>query len=155
MVDGYNIIFAWEELKSLAKTSMDAARTALIEILSNYQGYRRCKVIIVFDAYKIKGGERRQEKHGSVDVVFTKEGETADTYIERLTYEMNGKYRVRVATSDRQEQIIALGNGAFRLSASELKGEIERTNLEISSFLNEYARKNQIRHRNNIKIPKK
>lgn len=155
VVDGYNIIFAWEELKSLAKTSMDAARTALIEILSNYQGYRRCKVIIVFDAYKIKGGERRQEKHGSVDVVFTKEGETADTYIERLTYEMNGKYRVRVATSDRQEQIIALGNGAFRLSASELKGEIERTNLEISSFLKEYARKNQIRHRNNIKIPKK
>lgn len=155
VVDGYNIIFAWEELNSLAKTSMDAARTALIEILSNYQGYRRCKVIIVFDAYKIKGGERRQEKHGSVDVVFTKEGETADTYIERLTYEMNGKYRVRVATSDRQEQIIALGNGAFRLSASELKGEIERTNLEISSFLKEYARKNQIRHRNNIKIPKK
>ena len=155
VVDGYNIIFAWEELKSLAKTSMDAARTALIEILSNYQGYRRCKVIIVFDAYKIKGGERRREKHGSVDVVFTKEGETADTYIERLTYEMNGKYRVRVATSDRQEQIIALGNGAFRLSASELKGEIERTNLEISSFLKEYARKNQIRHRNNIKIPKK
>lgn len=155
VVDGYNIIFAWEELKSLAKTSMDAARTALIEILSNYQGYRRCEVIIVFDAYKIKGGERRQEKHGSVDVVFTKEGETADTYIERLTYEMNGKYRVRVATSDRQEQIIALGNGAFRLSASELKGEIERTNLEISSFLKEYARKNQIRHRNNIKIPKK
>ena len=155
LVDGYNIIFAWEELKSLAKTSMDAARTALIEILSNYQGYRRCKVIIVFDAYKIKGGERRQEKHGSVDVMFTKEGETADTYIERLTYEMNGKYRVRVATSDRQEQIIALGNGAFRLSASELKGEIERTNLEISSFLKEHARKNQIRHRNNIKIPKK
>ena len=155
VVDGYNIIFAWEELKSLAKTSMDAARTALIEILSNYQGYRRCKVIVVFDAYKIKGGERRQEKHGSVDVVFTKEGETADTYIERLTYEMNGKYRVRVATSDRQEQIIALGNGAFRLSASELKREIERTNLEISSFLKEHARKNQIRHRNNIKIPKK
>ena len=155
VVDGYNIIFAWEELKSLAKTSMDAARTALIEILSNYQGYRRCKVIVVFDAYKIKGGERRQEKHGSVDVVFTKEGETADTYIERLTYEMNGKYRVRVATSDRQEQIVALGNGAFRLSASELKGEIERTNLEISSFLKEHARKNQIRHRNNIKIPKK
>lgn len=155
VVDGYNIIFAWEELKSLAKTSMDAARTALIEILSNYQGYQRCKVIIVFDAYKIKGGERRQEKHGSVDVVFTKEGETADTYIERLTYEMNGKYRVRVATSDRQEQIIALGNGAFRLSASELKGEIKRTNLEISSFLKEYARKNQIRHRNTIKIPKK
>ena len=155
VVDGYNIIFAWEELKSLAKTSMDAARTALIEILSNYQGYRRCKVIIVFDAYKIKGGERRQEKHGSVDVMFTKEGETADTYIERLTYEMNGQYRVRVATSDRQEQIIALGNGAFRLSASELKGEIERTNLEISSFLKEHARKNQIRHRNNIKIPKK
>ena len=88
-------------------------------------------------------------------MVFTKEAETADTYIERLSYEMNGKYRVHVATSDRQEQIIALGNGAFRLSASELKAEIERTNLEISSFLKEHARKNQIRHRNGIEIPKK
>ena len=155
IVDGYNIIFAWDELKSLAKNNMDGARTALIEILANYQGYRKCKVIVVFDAYKIKGGERRQEKHGTVDVVFTKEAETADTYIERLSYEMNGKYRVRVATSDRQEQIIALGNGAFRLSASELKAEIERTNLEISSFLKEHARKNQIRHRNGIEIPKK
>lgn len=155
IVDGYNIIFAWDELKSLARTSLDAARTALIEILSNYQGYRKCKVIAVFDAYKIKGGERRQEKHGPVDVVFTKEAETADTYIERLSYEMNGKYRVRVATSDRQEQIIALGNGAFRLSAAELKAEIERTNLEISTFLKEHERKNQIRHRNGIRIPKK
>ncbi len=155
IVDGYNIIFAWDELKSLAKNNMDGARTALIEILANYQGYRKCKVIVVFDAYKIKGGERRQEKHGTVDVVFTKEAETADTYIERLSYEMNGKYRVRVATSDRQEQIVALGNGAFRLSASELKAEIERTNLEISSFLKEHARKNQIRHRNGIEIPKK
>ena len=155
IVDGYNIIFAWDELKSLAKTSLDAARTALIEILSNYQGYRRCKVIAVFDAYKIKGGQRRTEKHGSINVVFTKEAETADTYIERLSYEMNGRYRVRVATSDRQEQIIALGNGAFRLSAAELKAEVERTNLEISSFLKEYERKNQIRHRNGIKIPQK
>lgn len=155
IVDGYNIIFAWDELKSLAKTSLDAARTALIEILSNYQGYRRCKVIAVFDAYKIKGGQRRTEKHGSIDVVFTKEAETADTYIERLSYEMNGRYRVRVATSDRQEQIIALGNGAFHLSAAELKAEVERTNLEISSFLKEYERKNQIRHRNGIKIPQK
>lgn len=154
VVDGYNIIFAWEE-RNRWRRPVWTRRDCLIEILSIHQGYRRCKVIIVFDAYKIKGGERRQEKHGSVDVMFTKEGETADTYIERLTYEMNGKYRVRVATSDRQEQIIALGNGAFRLSASELKGEIERTNLEISSFLKEYARKNQIRHRNNIKIPKK
>ncbi len=155
IVDGYNIIFAWDELNSLSRISMDAARTALIEILSNYQGYRKCKVIAVFDAYKIKGGERRQEKHGAVDVVFTKEAETADTYIERLSYEMNGKYRVRVATSDRQEQIIALGNGAFRLSASELKAEIQRTNLEISAFLKEHARKNQIRNRNNIQVPKK
>ncbi len=155
VVDGYNIIFAWDELKSLAKISMDAARTALIEILSNYQGYRRCKVIVVFDAYKRKGGETRCEKHGTIDVIFTKEAETADTYIERFSYEMNGKYRVRVATSDRQEQMIAAGNGAFRLSASELKAEIENTNLEIGLFLKEYERKNRIKHRSGIEIPKK
>ena len=155
IVDGYNIIFAWDELKSMAKANMDAARTALVEILENYQGYRRCKVVVVFDAYKREGGERRTEKHGTIDVVFTKESETADTYIERLSYEMSGKYLLRVATSDRQEQIIAVGNGAFRLSASELKAEIERTNMEISSFLKEYTRRNKIDNRNGIKIPEK
>ena len=132
-MDGYNIIFAWDELKELAKENIDSAREALIEILGNYQGFRKCNVIAVFDAYKVKGGQRHFEKHGGVTVVYTQEAETADTYIERATYELSGKgghtslpdgaapvkgrkYRVRVATSDRLEQMIILGNDAMRVS---------------------------------------
>lgn len=155
LVDGYNIIFAWDELKDLAKTSLDAAREALIEVLSNYQGYRKCKIIAVFDAYKVRGGERHYEKCGNIDVVYTKEAETADMYIEKTTYEMSGKYVVRVATSDNLEQMIILGNGAFKLSAKELKAEIEKTNAEISAFLAEYNRKSRMDGRNRIKIPQK
>lgn len=153
LVDGYNIIFAWEELKALAKTNLDAAREALIEILSNYQGYRKCKIIAVFDAYKVKGGERRHEKCGNIDVVYTKEAETADMYIEKTTYEMKGEYLVRVATSDNLEQLIILGNGAFKLSAKEFKAEIEKTNAEISAFLTEYNRRSRMESRNTIQIP--
>lgn len=153
LVDGYNIIFAWEELKALAKTNLDAAREALIEILSNYQGYRKCKIIAVFDAYKVKGGERHHEKCGNVDVVYTKEAETADMYIEKTTYEMSGKYLVRVATSDNLEQMIILGNGAFKLSAKEFKAEIEKTNAEISAFLTEYNRRSRMESRNTIQLP--
>ncbi|MCI8646908.1 MAG: GTP-binding protein [Firmicutes bacterium] len=153
LVDGYNIIFAWDELKQLAKTSLDAAREALIEILSNYQGYRKCKIIAVFDAYKVKGGERHYEKCGNVDVVYTKEAETADMYIEKTTYEMNGKYLVRVATSDNLEQMIIVGNGAFKLSAKEFKAEIEKTNAEITAFLTDYNRKSSMESRKRITIP--
>lgn len=153
LVDGYNIIFAWEELKALAKTNLDAAREALIEILSNYQGYRKCRIIAVFDAYKVKGGERHHEKCGNVDVVYTKEAETADMYIEKTTYEMSGKYLVRVATSDNLEQLIVLGNGAFKLSAKEFKAEIEKANAEISAFLAEYNRKSRMESRNTIQLP--
>ena len=153
LVDGYNIIFAWEELKTLAKTNLDAAREALIEILSNYQGYKKCKIIAVFDAYKVKGGERHHEKCGNVDVVYTKEAETADMYIEKTTYEMSGKHLVRVATSDNLEQMIILGNGAFKLSAKEFKAEIEKTNAEISAFLTEYNRRSRMESRSTIQLP--
>lgn len=155
LVDGYNIIFAWEELKELAKVSLDAAREALIEILSNYQGYRKCRVIAVFDAYKVKGGERHFEQYENVDVVYTKEAETADMYIEKTTYEMNGKYMVRVATSDNLEQMIILGNGAFKLSAKEFKAEIEKTDAEITAFLEAYNRKSRMESRSRIKLPQK
>ncbi|NBI62736.1 GTP-binding protein [Clostridiales bacterium] len=155
LVDGYNIIFAWDELKALAKVSLDAAREALIEILSNYQGYRKCRIIAVFDAYKVKGGERRFETHDNIDVVYTKEAETADTYIEKATYEMAKKYYVRVATSDNLEQMIILGNGAFKVSAQEFQAEVERANAEITAFLAEYNRKSSMESRNRIQIPEK
>ena len=155
LVDGYNIIFAWDELKELANVNLDAAREALIEVLNNYQGYKKCSIIAVFDAYKVRGGVRRHEKHGNVDVVFTKEAETADTYIERTTHEMKGKYMVRVATSDRLEQMIITGNDAFKISAKEFKAEIEKANSEIEAFLTEYNRKARMESRNTIKIPEK
>lgn len=100
---------------------MDSARQALIEILENYQGYRKCHVIAVFDAYKVKGGERRQEKHGNVDVVYTREAETADMYIEKTAHAKSRDFHVRVATSDRLEQMIITGSGAFKVSADEFR----------------------------------
>ncbi len=155
LVDGYNIIFAWDELKALAKENLDAAREALLEILSNYQGYRKCKVIAVFDAYKVKGGERREEKYDNVQVIYTKEAETADMYIERVTYEMAKEYHVKVATSDNLEQLIITGNGAFKISAQEFKAEIQQTNAEITAFLEAYNRKSSLESKHKIKIPEK
>lgn len=155
LVDGYNIIFAWEELKELAKVNMDAAREALVEILANYQGYRKCHVIAVFDAYRVKGGERRFEKHNNVDVVYTKEAETADMYIEKTAHEKSkGKDNlVRVATSDRLEQLIIVGSGAFKVSADELKLEIEQADREIGKYIEQLNRKNYLENRNVINIP--
>ena len=152
IVDGYNIIFAWDELKALAKVNLDSAREALIEILENYQGYRKCNVVAVFDAYRVKGGTDHTEKIGDLEVVFTGEGETADTYIERMTYEMKKKYIVRVASSDTLEQMIATGNDALRMSAEDLRKEIELANDEISAFLEEYTRKNRTESINRIKL---
>ena len=111
-VDGYNIIFAWDELKDIAKENLDAARKQLCDILSNYRGFRKCRVIAVFDAYKVKGGQGSVEKYHGIHVVYTKEAETADAYIERATYEIGKHHRVRVATSDGPEQLIILGHGA-------------------------------------------
>ena len=159
LVDGYNIIFAWDELKQLAKENIDSAREALIEILGNYQGFRKCSVIAVFDAYKVKGGQRHFEEHGGVTVVYTKEAETADAYIERTTYELSGKgnrsgkrYRVRVATSDRLEQMIILGNNAHRVSANDFREEVEQVNEEIREYLKQLARRNEIENPNKLII---
>ena len=154
LVDGYNIIFAWDELKALAKINMDSARQALIEILANYQGYRKCHVIAVFDAYKVKGGERHYEKHENVDVIYTREAETADMYIEKTAHEKSGEYHVRVATSDRLEQIIITGGGAFKISADEFKAEVEQADLEISRLIEAHNMKNRQLGRNGIVLPK-
>lgn len=131
LVDGYNIIFAWPELKELADTNMDSARTRLQDILCNYQGYKKCKVILVFDGYKVKGNPGTVMEYHNIHVIFTKEAETADQYIEKVSHQLGREYRVKVATSDKLEQVIILGRGATRLSARDLKKEIEETNLEI------------------------
>ncbi|MBR4201058.1 MAG: TetM/TetW/TetO/TetS family tetracycline resistance ribosomal protection protein [Oscillospiraceae bacterium] len=125
LVDGYNIIFAWDELKALAKDDLSHARDRLLLMLQNYQGYRQCEVILVFDAYKLKGHGREIEQHGGVSVVYTKEAETADSYIERVSKQLIHGNRVRVATSDGLEQLIIMGNGALRLSAREFYAEMQ------------------------------
>ena len=131
LVDGYNIIFAWDELNKIAAENLDAARKQLCELLCNYQGYRKCRVILVFDAYKVKGGLGSVEKYHNITIVYTREAETADAYIERATYEIGRQHRVRVATSDGPEQVIILGHGALRLSASAFHEEMAEVQKQI------------------------
>lgn len=125
LVDGYNIIFAWQELKELADINIDSARDKLIEKLANYQGYRGCKLILVFDAYKVRGGKENVIKQGDMWIVYTKEAETADRYIAKASLELTGKGMVRVATSDALIQMIIFGSGAVRTSARELEAEVK------------------------------
>lgn len=135
LVDGYNIIFGWDDLNKLAADNLEAARERLIDVMCNYQGYKRCRLIVVFDAYKVKGAHREVEKHHNIDVVYTKEAETADMYIEKVTKELGKKHRVRVASSDGLEQIIILGHGAERVSARAFKEEVDAAEKEIREFL--------------------
>ena len=135
LVDGYNIVHAWKSLRELAAKSLDAAREQLIHRLANYQGWKKCRVIVVFDAYKVKGGVGSVEHKGDLWVVYTKEAETADMYIEKTTYELGRDHRVRVATSDGLEQLIILGRGAQRMPASELEYEVLRAEEEIRAVI--------------------
>ena len=137
LVDGYNMIFVWPFLKALAAQDLNAARDQLVDILRNYQSYRQCPVILVFDAYKVKGNPGSVEHYGDMSVVYTKEAQTADSYIERLSYDLGKKHRVRVATSDGMEQIIILGHGALRTPASVFLREVEDVMEDIRSFLSE------------------
>ena len=137
LVDGYNIIFAWDELNDLAQVNITSARNALMDILSNYQGYRKDTLILVFDAYKVQENPGQVYKYHNIYVVYTKEAETADQYIEKTVHRMNRKYDVTVATSDALEQVIILGQGAKRLSAQGLKDEIEVACREIRQILEE------------------
>lgn len=131
LVDGYNVIFAWEELRELAKINIDSARGKLMDVMCNYQGFRKCSLILVFDAYRVEGHAEEVVKYHNIHVVYTKEAETADQYIERTAHEMGHRYQVTVATSDGLEQIIIRGQGCTMMSARELKEEIERINQEI------------------------
>ncbi len=135
LVDGYNIIFSWEELNELSKVSLDAARSRLMDILCNYQGYKQCILILVFDAYKVKGNPGEIIKYHNINVVYTKEAETADMYIERVTHEIGRKHNVTVATSDALEQMIVAGEGAKRMSAREFWEEVERISGRIKEII--------------------
>ena len=137
LVDGYNIIFSWDELRDLSEVNITSARNALMDILSNYQGYKKDTVILVFDAYKVEGNPGQVFKYHNIYVVYTKEAETADRYIEKTVHRMNRKYEVTVATSDALEQVIILGQGGQRLSAQGLKEEVEQTCREIRKILEE------------------
>ena len=154
LVDGYNIIFAWDELQRLAAQDIAAARGALIDILANYQGFRKCRVIVVFDAYKVKGNPGSVQTVHGVKVVYTKEAETADTYIERATYELRRERRVRVATSDGPEQVIILGHGALRVSARAFHAEVEAAEGQISAMLQSLVNRPRSERtvRNNVKL---
>lgn len=135
LVDGYNIIFAWQELKEIADINIDSARDKLIEKLANYQGYKGCKLILVFDAYKVKGGKENVIKQGDMWIVYTKEAETADRYIAKASLELTGKGMVRVATSDALIQMIIFGSGAVRTSARELEAEVKYVEGQIAEKL--------------------
>ena len=154
LVDGYNIIFAWDELQRLAAQDIAAARGALIDILANYQGFRKCRVIVVFDAYKVKGNPGSVQTVHGIKVVYTKEAETADTYIERATYELRRERRVRVATSDGPEQVIILGHGALRVSARAFHAEVEAAEGQISAVLQRLTNRPRSERtiRNNVKL---
>lgn len=136
LVDGYNIIFAWDELKKDAHESLDFARNNLIHRLCNYQGYAGVEIILVFDAYKVKKNPGSVEHHRNISVVYTKEAETADTYIERVSHELSKKHRVRVATSDGAEQMIILGGGALRVPAAAFHKELKDAESAISEIIN-------------------
>lgn len=137
LVDGYNIIFAWEELNELAQVNMDAARGFLQDVLCNYQGIKKCELILVFDAYKVEGFSGEIQKYHNIHVVYTKEAETADQYIEKVAHEIGRKYLVTVATSDGTEQVIIRGQGCHLLSAKELKEEVEFANKELRQYYSE------------------
>ena len=138
LVDGYNVIYAWDRLKRLAADNIDAARSALINILCNYQGWRKCELILVFDAYRVKGHDREVEKVDNISVVYTKEAETADTYIEKTSHELAKKNRrVRVVTSDLMEQLIIIGNGAVRVSSEDFFDEVKTAEEEIRDIINQ------------------
>ena len=144
LVDGYNIIFAWEDLKELADANIDAARDKLMDLLCNYQGYKKCTLILVFDAYKVQGNPGSVQKYHNIHVVYTKEAETADQYIEKAVHEIGRKYQVTVATSDRLEQVIILGQGGTRMSARELREDMEL----VAGQIREETEKKQMRDKN-------
>ncbi len=141
LVDGYNIIFAWDSLKELAKIDLAAARGKLADNLCNYQGYKQCELILVFDAYKVEGNPGEIMKYHNIHVVYTREAETADHYIEKTVRRIAKEHDVIVATSDALEQVIIMGQGAHRMSAAGLKEEIESV---IEQMKDDYPKQEEL-----------
>ena len=137
LVDGYNVIFSWDNLKKSAQDNIEGARNTLINILCNYQGYKKCEVILVFDAYKVKGNTREVEKINNINIVYTKEAETADMYIEKTSHKLAKNNKVRVVTSDALEQLIILGGGALRVSSREFLFEVKQAEEDIRNIISE------------------
>lgn len=146
LVDGYNIIFAWKDLNELARSNMDSAKYRLLDILCNYQGIKKCNLIVVFDAYRVEGHQTEVMDYHNIHVVYTKEAETADQYIEKFSFNHSHKYAITVATSDGVEQVIIRGQGCRLLSANELKEEVERTNelIRANYLENQNGTKNRL-----------
>ena len=146
LVDGYNIIHAWDDLSELCEVSLESARQKLMDIMSNFQGFRNhITVIVVFDGYLVKGNIGTVMEYNNIYVVFTKEAETADHFIEKTVHSLPKECRVRVATSDGLEQLIILGSGAARMSARELKNEINSVNADIrETFIENKPAKNNL-----------
>lgn len=142
LVDGYNVIFAWERLKALAEDNLDGARMALLDMLCNYQAVRQCSLMVVFDAYRVEGHTTEVSAYHNIQVVFTREAETADQYIEKFAHKNAGRFDVLVATSDGVEQVIILGQGCRLISSRELEQELERMNQALrEEFLLETEKK--------------
>lgn len=137
LIDGYNVIFSWDELKRVSEKDIEGARNMLINILCNYQGYIKCELILVFDAYKVKGNTREVEKVNGINIVYTKEAETADMYIEKVSHKLAKKHKVRVVTSDGLEQLIILGNGALRVPTRAFLEEVKNAEAEIKEIISE------------------
>ncbi len=144
LVDGYNVIFAWNSLKKLSEKDLDLARNELINTMCNFAAYNGCEVIVVFDAYKVKGSKGELEKMHNISIVYTKEAETADTYIEKATYKLSKENKVRVVTSDYSEQLIILGNGAVRVSAVAFAAEVRETERLIKQAIDDYELENSL-----------
>ena len=147
IVDGYNMIFAWDALKNLAHEDLDAARQRLLDILSNYAGYKQCRLVVVFDGYKVKGNAGTTTDYHHIQVVYTKQDETGDMFIEKLLQEIGKNYAVRVATSDGLIQLSALRAGVLRLSADELWREVEWVGRQIDQVLADLNRKGHLTQR--------
>ncbi len=143
LIDAYNIIFAWDDLKKAAEDNLEEARHLLLERISSYYAVRRTEIIVVFDAYKVKNNPGSIEKENGITIVYTKEAETADSYIERVTHSLSKNHRVRVATGDSLEQMIILGNGAYRVSAEEFRREVVSAENEIASFVQTHNLQNR------------
>ena len=140
VIDGYNVLFAWDEFEELRKANIDGARESLIDVIQNYQGFTGTGATVVFDGYRVKGNAGTQHKYGDLNVIYTKEAETADRYIEEFVFEKGREYDITVVTSDRMVQMSAYGDGASRMSARELHDLVIGASIEIRDKLSKYSK---------------